>query len=134
MARLNDLINAPSAVEDGDTELIEMLETLIEMVSDNELAIEDIDALTEVIDFIIADENEYQLDEVMLNKMSPEEKKEAAMYRRKNKARLAKAASKRKMKLKAFAPRRKKCLVKIAGKEGWDCNSQGKPYKKKTRK
>lgn len=129
--------------EDETTEkdaLIEALKTLIEMVKEDALIEDELEILDDAIDFISedfedAEDFDEQLDEAQkLNKMSAKDKAKARKYRMKNKGKLKIQSKKRKMKLKKFGAKRKACAIKIAGKEGYACNSKGKIYRKKERK
>lgn len=146
MARLTDMINNDvEAVETDETTietnpLAEALEVILEMVNEDALTDDEMDVLGEALDFISEDFDEIEdfeeelAEAQKLNKMSAKDKAKARKYRMKNKAKLKAQSKKRKMKLKKFSAARKKCAVKIAGKDGYGCNSKGKIYKKKERK
>jgi len=137
MASLSDMLKSNTEEEIENDSLIEALKTIIEMAENDELTEDEYNIIADSVVFISENENENEdedLDEATLRKMKPMELKKARKYRKANKGRLIKAAKKRKLKLKPFIMARKKCAIKIAGKEGIGCNSKGKPYKKKIRK
>ena len=121
MARLTDMVEQEEVVTTEEVEyttkdaLIEALETLIEMVEEDILSEDEVEVLDEAVDFITEDfDGEDVEEELTEKKMSAKAKAKARKYRQKNR-----------MKLKKIAKLKKKCMVKIAGKEGMTCNSKG---------
>ena len=114
MARLNDMIENDMDLMSTKEALIEALETLIEMVTEDVLTVDELEVLDEAIDFVSTDFGDSEED-LMEKRMSSKEKMAAKKYRLKNKTKLLKIA-----KLK------KRCKRKIAGKEDkLSCNSKG---------
>lgn len=114
MARLNDMIENDTGLMSTKEALIEALETLIEMVTEDVLTVDELEVLDEAIDFVSTDFGDSEED-LMEKRMSSKEKMAAKKYRLKNKTKLLKIA-----KLK------KRCKSKIAGKEDkFSCNSKG---------
>lgn len=114
MARLNDMMENDMSVMSTKEALIEALETLIEMVTEDVLTVDELEVLDEAIDFVSTDFGDSEED-LMEKRMSSKEKMAARKYRLKNKTKLLKIA-----KLK------KRCKSKIAGKEDkLSCNSKG---------
>lgn len=112
MARLQDLIKE-TPTTDLKESLVYALETLIEMVKDNALTTDELNVLDEAVEFIANSE-----EELTEKKMSAKALMQARKYRLKNKGKLA-----------MIAKRKARCAVKIAGKEGFACNSMGMPHK-----
>lgn len=114
MARLNDMIENDTGLMSTKEALIEALETLIEMVTEDVLTVDELEVLDEAIDFVSTDFGDSEED-LMEKRMSSKDKMAARKYRLKNKTKLLKIA-----KLK------KRCKAKIAGKEDkLSCNSKG---------
>jgi len=120
MASLTNMVNKETVVETNEEfttkdALIEALETLIEMVEEDVLSEDELEVLDEAVDFITEDFDGEDVEEELTEKrMSPKAKAAARKYRQKNR-----------MKLKKIAKLKKKCMVKIAGKENMSCNSKG---------
>lgn len=114
MARLNDMMKNDMGLMSTKEALIEALETLIEMVTEDVLTVDELEVLDEAIDFVSTDFGDSEED-LMEKRMSSKEKMAAKKYRLKNKTKLLKIA-----KLK------KRCMSKITGKEDkLSCNSKG---------
>lgn len=116
MARLQDLISnktTTATTTDLKESLVYALETLIEMVKDNALTTDEVKVLDEAVEFIANSE-----EELSEKKMSAKALMHARQYRLKNKGKLA-----------MIAKRKARCAAKIAGKEGFACNSMGMPHK-----
>ncbi len=113
MARLNNMMDINVSADTTKETLIEALETLIEMVQEDVLDDDEVEVLDKVINFIAEDlDGEEALNE---KRMSSAAKMQAKKYRLKNKA-----------KLNIIAKKKKKCSVKIIGKEDkLACNSKG---------
>jgi hypothetical protein len=123
MARLTDMIEKDELTEGAEVDareaLIEALETLIEMVEDNALNLDEIEVLDEAISFIAEDFEDSVEEELTEKKMSPAAKMKAKKYRMKNKG-----------KLKMIAKKKKRCMVKIAGKtDKMACGSDGRVHR-----
>ena len=136
MARLSDLVNnriSTKEVFESETvettevvkeTLVEALETLIEMVKEDELTEDELQMLEDTVEFITknsddveedSEEEDSEEEELTEKRMSAKAKMYARKYRLKNRA-----------KLKMIAKKKKKCLVKIAGKtDKLTCNSKG---------
>lgn len=114
MARLNDMMENDMGLMSTKEALIEALETLIEMVTEDVLTVDELEVLDEAIDFVSTDFGDSEED-LMEKRMSAKDKMDAKKYRLKNKTKLLKIA-----KLK------KRCKSKIDGKEDkFSCNSKG---------
>lgn len=116
MARLQDLIKNTTTEDttvDLKESLVEALETLIAMVKDDALTADELTVIDEAVEFIANSE-----EELSEKKMSAKALMNARKYRLKNKGKLA-----------MIAKRKARCAVKIAGKEGFACNSMGMPHK-----
>ncbi len=105
--------------EEDKQVLIEALETLIEMIEDDSLNIDEIEVLDEAIYFIAedsvddAEDFEEELTEaIKLKKMSAKAKQKAKKYRMKNKGKIKIAAKKRKMKDRKLAKKKAACKKK----------------------
>lgn len=125
MAKLTDMVNTEVETEVLETEelevslkesLVEALETLIDMVEDGVLSEDEIEVLDEAVEFITEDfDSEDAEEELNEKRMSAKAKMAARKYRKKNRAKLA-----------MIAKKKKRCLVKIAGKtDKLSCNSKG---------
>lgn len=120
MASLSKMVNKETVVETTSEyttkdALIEALETLIEMVEEDVLSENELSVLDDTIEFITEDfDGEDVEEELTEKKMSPKAEMAARKYRQKNR-----------IKLKKIAGLKKKCMVKIAGKENMTCNSKG---------
>ena len=125
MANLSSMVKTKVEVTDTtevvETEtmketLIEALETLIEMVEEGALTADELEVLDEAVEFITEDfDGEVVEEELTEKRMSAAAKMKARKYRKKNRA-----------KLTMIAKKKKRCLVKIAGKtDKLSCNSKG---------
>jgi len=123
MASLNDMVNTEEVETNSslNDSLVEALETLIEMVEEGALTADEIEVLDEAVDFISEDfDGEEDMEEELSEKkMSSAAKMKARKYRKKNRT-----------KLKMIAKKKKRCLVKIAGKtDKLACDSKGRPHR-----